>query len=642
MTTAFTVVEPTSIPIRKFLSMVCSRQDNDCGADPLVRGRRPRRPSRAVVPAAGRGRPARTRGSAPLSWQPAFLAVMVLVRFAYNGRHARRDVVHEIRGAADDTLFVGDPIQRTLGFGIGLHPGAALVQREPGLFQGRGEFLLGLVFGFAKRHLDAAVGVDLAFAGGLDGQVDHVLVVRDYGGLRAIALRAGHAAEGLERKHHVRQVLIRIVDILRHFQVAFPAAGARVVERVAQALQLVLVGKVVRDAAQRVHDLVVFALENGFGELQLGHLLAETELDFGARAQLPEGGQDRAFFETLEVFVLLDDLVDHVHDPGADGFHQNLRAFALQEAEHVEVAVAFGGLRPELAGDLDDGLDAQAIDIDVVKAVAAALQSGHVFVALQLVDKFADVFRGVAEAAEVFAHAFVELPGAFLAEHLMEVIHALVEDAVGVARVHLEGTQRVGHFVHDVAAVERVEDAEEEIEVHFQAGFGVGLGQAARLLEEEHAKAIEAGVAQGEAIFGFIHTESAGSAGAGGEEDVAVDDFLLGNALLFQGLQVLHQVADGEAGGIALAVVAVLFAGLERLHVRGGNGFGAIAEALQGAVHQLFVLPGKSAEQEGGLGALVPGEVTLGGTLEVVDLARYHTGFALPAGPLLRPPLRGG
>jgi len=41
------------------------------GADPPVRGRRPRRPARVVeeadtaAPAAGRGRPARTRGSAP-------------------------------------------------------------------------------------------------------------------------------------------------------------------------------------------------------------------------------------------------------------------------------------------------------------------------------------------------------------------------------------------------------------------------------------------------------------------------------------------------------------------------------------------------------------------------------------------------
>ncbi len=36
----------------------------------------------------------------------------------------------------------------------------------------------------------------------------------------------------------------------------------------------------------------------------------------------------------------------------------------LQEVEHVEVAVAFGGLRPEFAGDLDDRLHAQAVDFD--------------------------------------------------------------------------------------------------------------------------------------------------------------------------------------------------------------------------------------------------------------------------------------
>ena len=173
-----------------------------------------------------------------------------------------------------------------------------------------------------------------------------------------------HAAEGLQRQHHVRQVLVRVVDILGDFQVAFAAAGARVVEGMAEALQFVLVGQVMRDAAQRVHDLVIFALEDGFGELQLGHLLAEAELDLGARAQLPDRRQHRAFFQALEVFVLLDHLVDHVHDPGADGLHQHLRAFALQEVEHVEVAVAFGGLRPEFAGDLDDRLHAQAVDID--------------------------------------------------------------------------------------------------------------------------------------------------------------------------------------------------------------------------------------------------------------------------------------
>ena len=107
-------------------------------------------------------------------------------------------------------------------------------------------------------------------------------------------------------------------------------------------------------------------------------------------------------------------------------------------------------------------------------------------------------------------------------------------------------------------------------------------------------------------------------------------------------LQILHQVADGEVGGIALPVVAVLLARLERLDVRGRNGFGAIAEAFEGAVHQFLVLPGQSAEQERGLAALVLGEVPLFGTLEVMHLPLGHTGFPFQARALFGEPLLDG
>ena len=110
----------------------------------------------------------------------------------------------------------------------------------------------------------------------------------------------------------------------------------------------------------------------------------------------------------------------------------------------------------------------------------------------------------------------------------MQVIHAFVEHVVGLRRRSTSyGRMRVRHFVHHVAAVERVEDAEEEVEVHLQAGFGVGLAQAAGLLEQQHAEAVEPGVAQRQAVFGFVHAEAARAAGAGGEEHVPVDDFLL-------------------------------------------------------------------------------------------------------------------
>ena len=56
-----------------------------------------------------------------------------------------------------------------------------------------------------------------------------------------------------------------------------------------------------------------------------------------------------------------------------------------------------------------------------------------------------------------------------------------------------------------------------------------------RLLEQQHAETVEARVAQRQAILGFVHAEAARAAGAGGEEDVAVDDFLLGQALALPG-----------------------------------------------------------------------------------------------------------
>ena len=213
---------------------------------------------------------------------------------------------------------------------------------------------------------------------------------------------------------------------------------------------------------------------------------------------------------------------------------------------------------------------------------------------------------------------------------------ALVELLVGLAGIDFVRADRVSDFVQHVAAVQRVEDAQEEVQVHLQAGFGVGLAQAAGLLEQQHAEAVETGVAQRQAILGFVHAEAARSAGAGGEEDVAVDDFLLGQSLLFQALQILHQVADGEVSRVALAVVAVFLAGLKRAHVGRGHGFGDVTEAFERAVHELLVLPGEAAEQQSGPAALFLGERVLDRPFELMRLAFHQAGFALQARALFR------
>ena len=97
------------------------------------------------------------------------------------------------------------------------------------------------------------------------------------------------------------------------------------------------------------------------------------------------------------VLDLLLGLVNHVHDPGADGFDEDLRAFLFQELEHVEVPVALGGLGPEFAGDLYQGLYAGAVHRDGVKAVAHLVERRGVVVAIELVQEFAKVFRRACE-----------------------------------------------------------------------------------------------------------------------------------------------------------------------------------------------------------------------------------------------------
>ena len=138
-------------------------------------------------------------------------------------------------------------------------------------------------------------------------------------------------------------------------------------------------------------------LKMALGDLDLHDLLAHAQVDLEVLVHAPGGRRRRAFLQALLVVILLHHLVHQVADPGADRLDHHLRAFFFQEAEHVEVAVALGGLRPEFAGDLDDGLHAGAVDGDRGKAVAHFAQRGHHVVAEKLVQELAQVFRGARE-----------------------------------------------------------------------------------------------------------------------------------------------------------------------------------------------------------------------------------------------------
>src|SRR5205823_5348704 len=57
-------------------------------------------------------------------------------------------------------------------------------------------------------------------------------------------------------------------------------------------------------------------------------------------------------------------LVHQVSDPGSNWLDHYLRALALQEIKHVEVAIALGDLRPELTRDLYQRLYLGAINFE--------------------------------------------------------------------------------------------------------------------------------------------------------------------------------------------------------------------------------------------------------------------------------------
>ena len=118
------------------------------------------------------------------------------------------------------------------------------------------------------------------------------------------------------------------------------------------------------------------------------------------------------------------------------------------------------------------------------------------------------------------------------------------------------------------------------------------------MLEQQDAEAVEAGVLQGEAVLGLIHAEAAGSAGTGGKEDVIIDDVLTRHPLRLELLQVLHQIADGEVGRIALAVIPVFLTQLKSGDIGAGHNFAFIPAALKDGAYQGFMFPGKAAEQD--------------------------------------------
>src|SRR5579875_3057419 len=106
--------------------------------------------------------------------------------FSHFGLHALGSMQDKIGSHANHALAMSEFIHGPLHFGMVLNKPLNLFQGSPRLFQHRLHFVFGSHFRFAERHLDAAVGIHIAFAGSLNGKEDHVLVLRNHRRLSAI------------------------------------------------------------------------------------------------------------------------------------------------------------------------------------------------------------------------------------------------------------------------------------------------------------------------------------------------------------------------------------------------------------------------------------------------------------------------
>src|SRR5262249_32660178 len=149
----------------------------------------------------------------------------------------------------------------------------------------------------------------------------------------------------------------------------------------------------------------------------------------------------------------------------------------------------------------------------------------------------------------------------------------------------------------------------EQVDVELDTGVLCRLTGAAALVEEQDAEAVEAAVTQGEPVLGLVHAKPTGTAGAGREVDVVLQDPLGRPALtIAQVLQIVDQAADREVRGIALTVVAVFLAGLEVGLRRGRQAIDLVAEPAEAGEEQVLVPQRQAAEQNGRVFALRPRE----------------------------------
>ena len=201
----------------------------------------------------------------------------------------------------------------------------------------------------------------------------------------------------------------------------------------------------------------------------------------------------------------------------------------------MEVAVAFGGLRPEFAGDFHHRLHPRAVHFDFVHRFAALFQRIQIVVAIQVLANLAERVESVAHgfflgkvAMRELRRALHDLKRRAVAKRGGKLVHRALEHLFRFALVHFERAHLVNHIVHHVAHMQRVQHAQAEIDREFQSRLAGGRLDPVAVVEQQHAEAIESRVLQREAVLGLVHAEAARTARARRKEYVVVQNVLAG------------------------------------------------------------------------------------------------------------------
>ena len=119
-----------------------------------------------------------------------------------------------------------------------------------------------------------------------------------------------------------------------------------------------------RNVIQSLPETVPFPLENGFGNGKLDDAIFVFPIVRQYLIQPPGRRSLYGLFNPFAVGNLVPGLMNHVINPCPHRLHHHLSSLPLQELEHVEIAIAFGRLRPEFSCNLHQGLYPGSIDFD--------------------------------------------------------------------------------------------------------------------------------------------------------------------------------------------------------------------------------------------------------------------------------------